>query len=1365
MRYEGLGATADLVGRRVWVTWTHRLDALETPADVPVVSLRRKQRDFSYPPPLPGDPYLVYDGATFPPAPVPGILEVRDLPSWETVEDGLRVTVRGISVARVTGGVALEEQRRLVFTTYSQDAVAVAVRVELLDAAGLEPGVAYYYQLDDGSLPAGEELAAFRAVAVAGGTHGLNRRLYQLLPEVYKRHDVRTLPPAAVLPGVPEAAGSGGQLRRFLDVFGMGLDALRSSAEGLAGLTDAVRVDARFLPRLARLVGWEPSTTLEIPRQRNELLTATRLFDVVGTVPGLRALVTHQTGWHAQVAELAQHVTRANAPARRDLYAVAELPGGGWRGAADAAQPLGFPLAVANGAPGLPAVLASGAVEPFALAAGMELTITVDGGVPARVRFGPDDFADIAAATAAEVAAAIDAAFDTLAARAAAGAVELTTHATGPEASLVVERTARSLLTPNDAPQGPLSAWRDAAGRLRLVYEERVPGGWDEQATFPAGGAAGAASPTAPPRRRILVKSWGYGEWRDAEEVPAWAGEPRSPGAAELAGGEAALAWIDAAAGGGAVAPRLRAAVGSSRAASPAIVTGLAGEPFRLVAGSQLILTGRFGSELFTVMAADYADPANATAAEVAAAMAAQLVAVTASVAGGGALRLATVTGGDRELLRVDLAQSTAARALGFGSRRLAGRGSWSPAIDWRGPLAGPPAWGPPADPSPVADPLGGARLFWSEHHDGRWQLRQAHWSERLTVVTPAGAAQTTGAGWQVWQLADGLPSDTVRAVVADASGTLWFATPAGLGSRRPDGTFASFTTADGLLSDDLRDLALLPDGTLWCATPAGVAVRRPDGTFTGHTAAPGGLVADDVHAVAADGTGAAWAATPAGVSRLARGAWRSWTAAEGLPAGTPRDLALAPGRPAALATDAGVAVAGGGGEPAGWVVHDVAAGLPSADVRSLAWLEDGTLAAATAAGLALWDGRRWRIHTTGDGLPSSDLRSVAPSPDGRLVVGTAAGVAIGGGSSWSVESVADGLPSDVVVGVHTTWSAPLVLAGDGGGHREPRAGVDPAGRTWVVWATRPAAAAAARPVWTLAFRRFDPAAPAWAWEPPQALTVAPPGGAADREPSLAADGGGFRVVFSSDRGGGRNLWWTTVDAAGVPGVPQPFAAAAAEATSPVSVPGPDGATWVVFRSDASLAPSQAGVLQPPGSGPRPSVRVPDAGALLLRAGCRTPVLAHAARNLGRRHWDDLFTYTPEYPHLPAAQTPTDDHLYTRRTLALYLRRARTGQPITQEQVARLKRLLGRFLPVNLRLVLILSPEPWVELVYSELADLTDAWADSVPLVEVLDGLADATAAAVPEWAVLLSNELASRSASELDLTTLRRRTWFPDLL
>jgi hypothetical protein len=211
-------------------------------------------------------------------------------------------------------------------------------------------------------------------------------------------------------------------------------------------------------------------------------------------------------------------------------------------------------------------------------------------------------------------------------------------------------------------------------------------------------------------------------------------------------------------------------------------------------------------------------------------------------------------------------------------------------------------------------------------------------------------------------------------------------------------------------------------------------------------------------------------------------------------------------------------------------------------------------------------------------------------------------------------------------------------------------------------------------------------------------------------------------------------------------------------------VTAPTGETWLIHRSDAPLALAQVAVVPEPGSTPRRSERVPEVRALAVNAGARTPVFAHAARNLGRRRWGDYSVYTPDYPERVAADAPTQTHVYTRRTIGLYLRQSPIGAPITSEAIARLRQMLKRFLPINLRLILIVAPDQLVEYVYTTDADIGEKWSDDIPFVEWLGGLSDSSTVVMPGLAILIANDPESRAFTAATLATLKRRTWFPDL-
>jgi hypothetical protein len=98
MKISGFAANADIVGRRVRISWTFVSEAAETLADIPPVRLRRKLRDFAFPSVTP-DPYLVYDSTAFPPAPVAGGISITDLDSWEVIQNGQHTVFAPVSVA------------------------------------------------------------------------------------------------------------------------------------------------------------------------------------------------------------------------------------------------------------------------------------------------------------------------------------------------------------------------------------------------------------------------------------------------------------------------------------------------------------------------------------------------------------------------------------------------------------------------------------------------------------------------------------------------------------------------------------------------------------------------------------------------------------------------------------------------------------------------------------------------------------------------------------------------------------------------------------------------------------------------------------------------------------------------------------------------------------------------------------------------------------------------------------------------------------------------------------------------------------------------------------------------------------------
>ena len=238
------------------------------------------------------------------------------------------------------------------------------------------------------------------------------------------------------------------------------------------------------------------------------------------------------------------------------------------------------------------------ASEPFALRSGMTLTIAVDGGLPATITFAADDFAAIAAATAAEVASVI-ARVSELPADAADGAVRLRSHRVGDGSRLEVVPSGPVVVSLDGGPAGRLVGTADTAGRRWLAYATNV--------------GAGAETP-----RRIVVKPY-LGRWHDAQSVSQTPGAARSdPALVTLGGGDLMLAWVEDLARG---ATGLRWRRGTPGTLQPARLLGERPGPFALRAGDRLTLTGFGATETFVVDPADFSDLAAVGAADVAAAM------------------------------------------------------------------------------------------------------------------------------------------------------------------------------------------------------------------------------------------------------------------------------------------------------------------------------------------------------------------------------------------------------------------------------------------------------------------------------------------------------------------------------------------------------------------------------------------------------------------------------------------------------------------------------------------------------------------------------------------------------------------------
>jgi phage tail-like protein len=197
--------------------------------------------------------------------------------------------------------------------------------------AELQPEQHYYYQgfteREGTLLPEPSLTASVVATARYGFASDPDRpvdaqhRLYELLPAVLKRLDEPS-----------ESDRLHGPLRAFLEAFGAGFDELRSRAETLRHRHDLREVRSDLLPRLARYIGWDLDIAQSALGQRLDIAFAPELYRSVGTLPGLKALVTRASGLDVRFKEFVHNVAFTNAPESPRLWELWERrqSGGTW---------------------------------------------------------------------------------------------------------------------------------------------------------------------------------------------------------------------------------------------------------------------------------------------------------------------------------------------------------------------------------------------------------------------------------------------------------------------------------------------------------------------------------------------------------------------------------------------------------------------------------------------------------------------------------------------------------------------------------------------------------------------------------------------------------------------------------------------------------------------------------------------------------------------------------------------------------------------------------------------------------------------------------------------------------------------------
>ena len=276
------------------------------------------------------------------------------------------------------------------------------------------------------------------------------------------------------------------------------------------------------------------------------------------------------------------------------------------------------------------------------------------------------------------------------------------------------------------------------------------------------------------------------------------------------------------------------------------------------------------------------------------------------------------------------------------------------------------------------------------------------------------------------------LQSNVVDALLEDHAGNLWIGTVGGGVTRLTGRRFQTFTLQQGLSSDSVH--ALLEDdfGDIWIGTDSGGLDRFHNGHITAYTTADG-LPDNEVFSLAKDRAGAIWVGTHEGLSRFAFGVFRNYTKADGLSSAYIR--AVYASRKALW-----IGTYGGGLcklDGAGFKCFSSKDGLSSNTINSIQEDSSGNLWIATSGGgLDQLTGNVFRTYTNKDGLPTEDVWTVFEDRDRNLWIGTGGGglVRLVTHPLFQNYDTRDGLSNDVVLPIYQDHEGTIWIGTNGGG-------------------------------------------------------------------------------------------------------------------------------------------------------------------------------------------------------------------------------------------------------------------------------------------------------------------------------------------
>jgi len=235
--------------------------------------------------------------------------------------------------------------------------------------------------------------------------------------------------------------------------------------------------------------------------------------------------------------------------------------------------------------------------------------------------------------------------------------------------------------------------------------------------------------------------------------------------------------------------------------------------------------------------------------------------------------------------------------------------------------------------------------------------------------------SQGNSAVWTTLPITDN--TSPVSAFARDGSGALWIGT-AGNGVYLYDGVSAFQSIAEGLPSNTVR--ALLKDhlGRIWVGTDAGLAMRAEAGYWITFTTSNSSIASNTINALARDSADRLWIGTPNGISILDLSGMSITWETSGLPSAVVNALATSATGEVWVGTDIGLLL-WTPANPDGTFYSVGTGALPDNRVTHLTVDDLGRVWVGTRGGVVLREGEQWKaFHVPGSLMVSNQLTGLA---------------------------------------------------------------------------------------------------------------------------------------------------------------------------------------------------------------------------------------------------------------------------------------------------------------------------------------------------------------------------------------------------